>query len=287
MSGARASPSLLALSCLYIHLLSIVPHPSPPETILLCTCRRRPLNCGYVPRARRYTGIIISSFRSHSIIPPRTLRSSGLCTIPTIDHRYLSHLFINNPPILCPHAPHPTMSRSERLITVSFLRPPPPPTFSSIHTFSPDELHCETLKFYTVSRWTTVVALDIACLQEHLTWCRSVHRLWEGIDWRSEWIRKTVLHLELSRTLPTLPDTTHRSRPFPPTQLSNRGMPVTPDPMTESVEAWTFEQCAPSATTVKPFEWPNAVRVRLRSRILVQIRRQTFTLPYALYALVH
>ena len=105
MSGARASPSMLALSCLYIHLLSTVPHPSPPETILLCTCRRRPLNCGYVPRARRYTGIIISSFRSHSIIPPRTLRSSGLCTIPTINHRYLSHLFINNPPILCPHAP--------------------------------------------------------------------------------------------------------------------------------------------------------------------------------------
>ena len=64
-------------------------------------------------------------------------------------------------------------------------------------------------------------------------------------------------------------------------------MPVTPDPMTESVEAWTFEQRVPSATTVKLFEWPNAVRVRLRPRILIQIRRQTFTLPYALYALVH
>jgi len=200
MSGARASPTLLALSCLYILLLSTVPHPSPSETILLCTCRRRPLNCGYVPRARRYTGIIISSFRSYSIIPPRTLRSSGLCTIPTMSHRCLSICLL--PPTLCPHAPSHMSLRHEVSGWSPFHfhdlppHPPPPPTF----LFTTPSLWRVTLRDAQVQYR---LALDdcgrsrqIACLQECLTRRCSVRRLWEGIDWRSEgamWIRKTVL----------------------------------------------------------------------------------------------
>lgn len=122
----RRSWHYLVFSSFY---LSTVPCTSPSETILLRTCRRRPLSCGYVPRARRYTGIIISSLRFHSITPtpPRTLRSSGLCTEPAMTHRCLSHLFINNPlyyAIMPLPATTPT-SRNERLITVPFLRPLP------------------------------------------------------------------------------------------------------------------------------------------------------------------
>lgn len=121
---------LLALSCFSFHFTQSIchhlpSHPTHPSAHL----RRRPLNCGYVPRARRHTGIIISPQRPHSVIPtpPRTLWSSGLCTFPTMSRRCPFHLFINNP-LLCHHVPPTTphtTSRNERLITASFLQPPP------------------------------------------------------------------------------------------------------------------------------------------------------------------
>jgi len=57
-----------------------------------------------------------------------------------------------------------------------------------------------------------VVALDIVCLQEYLTWCRKLHWLWQDMDRRGEgalWIRKTVLRFEHTRLLPTFPDVAH------------------------------------------------------------------------------
>lgn len=113
-------------------------------------------------------------------------------------HRCLSHLFINNPlyyAIMPLPATTPT-SRNERLITVPFLRPLPTHIALPLpHDFLDDELPCEI----SVLSRRTVVALDIACLQEHLTWYRNFRQLWEDMDWRGEgamWIRKTVLHLE-------------------------------------------------------------------------------------------
>lgn len=82
-----------------------------------------------------------------------------------------------------------------------------------------------------------MVALGIVCLQEHLTRCRNLHWLRLDMDRRGEgamWIRKTVLRFEHSTDSDPSPTAHTRSRSLPPTQLSHRGVPVTPNPMTET-----------------------------------------------------
>lgn len=83
-SGVRASPTQLGLSCFFIFIDSSIVrrthHLSEPTH--LCTCRLRPLHCGYVSRARRHTGTIIPSLLISFRFRPRTFQSSGLYTTP-------------------------------------------------------------------------------------------------------------------------------------------------------------------------------------------------------------
>lgn len=158
---------------MFFHLLdsSIVRcthHPSEPTH--LCTRRLRPLHCGYVSRARRHTGTIISSLSISFRFRPRTFQSSGLYTHPKSRHWscicLLDTIFyvLTIRPL---HSSLPFVDEAHRLITV-VSRPPP----LCIHTHPP-RLHFPPLLSPTtyparlVSRGTTMSALDIACLQEH------------------------------------------------------------------------------------------------------------------------
>jgi hypothetical protein len=146
--------------------MSIVPSYIPPSfPIPQRTRRRRPLNCGYVPRARRHTGIIVSSTTSLDHFdtvqgPPVcwTLYSPLNRRCLTLVYYHLVHYVFMSP------SPLPRSSRCERLITVPFTTIPSHITSCLIllHDFSADK-RVET----------TVVTLGIACLHEYMTRCTS------------------------------------------------------------------------------------------------------------------
>lgn len=93
-------------------------------------------------------------------------------------------------------------------------------------------------RFPSVSHWPTVVALDIVCLREHYdpgmaasTYGKTrsgVARAPCGYDR----LFSSMNDLDLLPDSPIL--AAHSSRSLPPAQLSNRGVPVTPNPTTES-----------------------------------------------------
>jgi len=201
-----AVPTWLYL--VFTPFLSIVAHHPPLATILSRTCRRRPLCCGSVPRACRYTGIIITLFRPHSITPtpPWTFQSSDsgppgddlpLLCICLLTSRYLM--------LICPQHEH--LSRIERLITVPLLRlnpipHPAPPIAFPLKTPVPTSYDARPL-FSFSSRRTTVVALDIACLHERMTRLHSLSSTGRhGLVWRGVmWIRKTAFRPDYLRLL--------------------------------------------------------------------------------------
>jgi hypothetical protein len=244
MSGARASPSQLALSCIFIlffcRLSRIHPHPSPSFCVLAGDDHLIVVTC--LVRADTLASLslrtdLIPSFRP----PPRTFWSSGLCTFPTMSHRCPFHLFINNP-LLCHHVPPTTphtMSRSERLITASFLQPPP----SHITPLPPAHPQLLGRRSYP-ARFQVPSRVGQPWPLQTLHVCKS---MWPGIatfvNYGKTWIavaRAPCGYERLSsglnpRPLPTSSPTPHnRSRSLLPAQLSHRGVLVTPNLMTES-----------------------------------------------------
>jgi len=151
MSGVRAlrhpaGTILFFFSFYTVDCHHLPSHPTHPSAHL----RRRPLNCGYVPRARRHTGIIVPSLRSHSNIPtsPRaSIQSAGLCILPRWTTAAYRICLFTTPYIMfsCPTQPPPHIitSRSERLITVPPDDSPRPTSRSAIpipfHDFLIDE----------------------------------------------------------------------------------------------------------------------------------------------------
>jgi hypothetical protein len=73
MSGVLCLAFLQAHSWFFILFSKVVvlsPAHLPSNSSPLCARRRRPLNCGYVSRVRRYTGIILAHFDiSQHILP--------------------------------------------------------------------------------------------------------------------------------------------------------------------------------------------------------------------------
>lgn len=86
--------------------------------------------------------------------------------------------------------------------------------------------------------------------------------------------------------LDLLPDSpilaAHSSRSLPPAQLSNRGVPVTPNPTTESGRSFNVRApCTVWRRRRSPSEQPNAVHFRLRSWMFNSSFMTDPTPPYA------